>query len=226
MSGLSDALVIVIPARGLATGKSRLTAALSPEARAALTGRMLTRVIRASLEAEVACDVVVVSPDEATLDLVGHIDPRVHALRQNLAMPGLNPALQQARRWAIRRGAPAMLVLFGDLPLLTADDVRALAWAEAPVVLAPDRHGRGTNAAVVPLFHRDAESAFHFQFGDGSFAAHLAEAERLELAAVSVFAPGTAFDLDTPEDWRSLLDHDVEESGIAMHGLSRPLGPS
>ncbi len=209
MSFQQDGLVIVIPARGLAAGKTRLTAALSPEARAALSERMLCRVVEAAIEADVATVVVVVSPDQATLDLAARIDDRVHPLRQDVTMPGLNPALQQARRWADQRGASAMLILFGDLPLLTAEDVRALAWAEAPIVLAPDRHGAGTNAALVPMRYGADDDAFRFQFGPESLPAHLAEAKRLGLDAMTVIAPGTAFDLDTPEDWRSLLDQGI-----------------
>ncbi|MGI8642794.1 MAG: 2-phospho-L-lactate guanylyltransferase [Thermomicrobiales bacterium] len=204
-------LVIVIPARGVVAGKSRLTAALSAEARAALSERMLRRVICAALEADVATAVVVVSPDQATLDLAVSVDPAVYPLRQDVTMPGLNPALHQARRWAIHQGAAAMLILFGDLPLLAPGDVRALAWAEAPVVLAPDRHGEGTNAALVPLAGRKTGEGFRFQFGAQSLAAHLEEADRIGLRAATVVSPGTAFDLDTPEDWRSLLDQGVVE---------------
>lgn len=204
-----EELVIVIPARGVVAGKTRLTAALSPEARAALSEQMLRRVICAALEADVATAVVVVSPDQATLDLASAVDPAIYPLRQDVTMPGLNPALHQARRWATHRGATAMLILFGDLPLLAAADVQALAWAEAPVVLAPDRHGEGTNAALVPVSDRDAGHGFRFQFGPQSLAAHLAEADRHGLRAATVVSPGTAFDLDTPEDWRSLLDHGV-----------------
>lgn len=215
MNGNEGGLVIVIPARGLAAGKTRLTGALTPQARTALTERMLRRVIVAALEADVATAVVVVSPDQATLDLAARTDERVYPLRQDVTMPGLNPALNQARRWAVQRGAAAMLILFGDLPLLTADDIRALAWADAPVVLAPDRHGRGTNAALLPLRYVAAEDAarpqFQLQFGTDSLAAHLAEASRLGLEVVTVVAPGTAFDLDTPEDWHSLLDQGVVE---------------
>lgn len=212
--------MIVIPARGLAVGKTRLTATLSPEARAALTERMLTQVIRAALAANVATDVVVVSPDVATLDFATTVDERVHPLRQDAATPGLNPALQQARLWARQRGATELLILFGDLPLLTATDVEALAWADAPVVLAPDRHGHGTNAALVSLISDREHGGFAFQFGAESLTAHLAEAERLGLEVATVIAPGTAFDLDTPEDWRSLLDQDEVEAAVTLSALN------
>lgn len=213
-----DGLVIVIPARGITGGKTRLSATLSPEARAALSERMLHRVVRAALEADVATAVVVISPDQATLDAAASIDERVTPLRQDTTVPGLNQALTQAREWAVQHGAIAMLILFGDLPLLSVGDVTALAWSDAPVVLAPDRHGRGTNAAMLRLDNVASESDFQFGFGPGSLGAHLEEAERLGLEAITIIAPGTAFDLDTPEDWRMLLDDDVAETGAAMIG--------
>ena len=216
MSQRLGGLVVVIPARGLAAGKTRLTAALSAEARASLTERMLRRVVRVALAAEVATAVVVISPDQATLDLTARIDARVIPLRQEVTTPGLNPALWQAREWAKRQGASAMLILFGDLPLLKEEDVRALAWADAPIALAADRHGRGTNAALIPLSYVDTHDGFAFQFGAWSLSAHLAEAERLGLEAVTVISPGTAFDLDTPEDWRSLLTQETLEPALAV----------
>ncbi len=217
MSDLKGGLVIVVPARGLNGAKTRLAAALSPEARASLTERMLGHVVRVALEAEVAAAVLVVSPDDAALDVASRVDRRIVPLPQDVTTPGLNPALEQARTWARQRGAAAMLVLFGDLPLLTVNDVQALGWADAPVALAPDRHGRGTNALLVRLGYDDPQVEFRFQFGAGSLDAHVAEAARLGLEAVTVISSGTAFDLDTPEDWRRLID-DAEE--IAIAGLT------
>jgi 2-phospho-L-lactate guanylyltransferase len=214
-------LTIVIPVRGLAGGKSRLSTALSPEARTALAERMLRRVLRVALEAGVATSVVVVSSDDAALKAAMKTDERVIPLRQDAAMPGLIPALDQARRWAIRQGADALLILFGDLPLLAAADVRTLAWADAPVVLAPDRHNRGTNAALLRLGDTALAREFQFQFGTGSLDAHLEEAKRLGLKTATVVSPGTAFDLDTPEDWQLLLAEELVERSFPVVGCIR-----
>ena len=72
------------------------------------------------------------------------------------------------------------------------------------MAIAPDRLGTGTNGlAVRPL------GIIGFQFGSGSFAAHLAEAEAAGVQPAVVRRPGLAFDLDTPEDlarWLELGD--------------------
>jgi 2-phospho-L-lactate guanylyltransferase len=201
---MSDGVVAVVPIRGLASGKTRLAGELPPEAREALTRRMLRTVVGAAVASGAVDAVAVVSPDPAALALAAELDPAVVPLPQDPVAPGLNPALAAGREWALARGA-ALLVLFGDLPLLAGHDVRRLLAPAAPVVLAPDRHGAGTNALVLRLGVPGATD-FRFGFGGGSCPRHLAEAARLGLAVETSVAPGTAFDLDTPEDLRALLE--------------------
>ena len=199
-------VVALVPVRGLRSGKNRLAGDLTPEARTALTGRMLRGVIRAALDSGAVETVGVISPDPAALALAREIDPAVVPLPQDPGKPGLNAAVAAGRDWALRRGAAALLVLFGDLPLLSVEDVRGLVAHDAPLVLARDRHGAGTNALLLRL---DGEGArFRFQFGMGSYERHVAEAEGVGVEFVTSDAPGTAVDLDTPDDWRLLLEGD------------------
>ena len=200
---MNDGVVAVVPIRSLTGGKTRLASALPPEARSALTRRMLRQVVRAALDSGTVPTVVVVSPDRAALDLAAALDPAVVPLRQDPAAPGLNAALAQGARFAAGRGAAAALVLFGDLPLLTGEDVRNLLRRDAPVVVAPDRHGTGTNALVLRFgTGPDDAREFRFQFGPGSYARHIDEAHRLGLDVATSLTAGTALDLDTPEDLR------------------------
>ena len=238
---IRGATVALVPVRGLRGAKTRLAGVLSAEGRELLTRRMLRTVVGAAVESDAVAAVVVVSPDRDVLTLATGLGPRVIPLAQDPAAPGLNPALDIGRDWAVAHGAAALLVLFGDLPLLTANDVaRLVALGEsAPVVLGPDRHGTGTNVLLVRLGgwplapggagpgsatgrpHRVAPTAdasvevqqatdddaaarnggrFRFLFGPDSLARHRGEAARLGVAAVIADAPGTAFDLDSPED--------------------------
>lgn len=226
-------VVAVVPIRGLQSGKTRLAGELPPEAREALTRRMLKGVVLAARDSGVVDTIVVVSPDAAALALAREIDDGVVALAQEPAAPGLNAAIGAGRDWALARGAAALVVLFGDLPLLTGNDVRQLVRHGDPVVLAPDRHGMGTNALV--LRFDGAAVEFRFQFGAGSYGRHREEAERLDVAMATSVTPGTAFDLDTPEDLRTLLDaeswgleveDEVEEEMVlqpAPGGCDRPI---
>lgn len=208
-------VVALVPVRGLRGGKTRLAGNLSAEARAALTARMLAGVVGAALDSGVVAAVGVVSPEEAALALAGTIDPAVVALRQDAARPGLNAALDRGRAWARERGATALLVLFGDLPLLAGGDVRRMVGSTAAVVLARDRHGTGTNGMLLRLDGAGRE--FRFRFGTDSYARHVAEARRLGLALAVADAPGTAVDLDTSEDLRLVLEVGEDGRGGDVH---------
>ncbi len=111
---------------------------------------------------------------------------------------GLNANLHAGLDYAKRAGARRVLVLAGDLPLLTADDVRQMVNVPSgTVVIAPDRHGRGTNALSLPLPQADE---FVFAFGPDSLRRHAQEATRLGLLMTAIHSPGLARDIDEPED--------------------------
>jgi 2-phospho-L-lactate guanylyltransferase len=189
---------IVIPIRSLSDGKTRLSRVLDPAARSALTREMLERVVRAALGTVSQADVVVISPDPDALAEVERIDPFIRTIAQDPGRPGLNPALEQAAEVVRRSGGSTVLILPADLPLVASADIDNLLRRDAPVVIAPDRHGTGTNALMVRL---DAfGEPFTFQFGEGSFGKHQDEAHRLGVDAVTAVSLGTSFDLDTPED--------------------------
>lgn len=210
---MNGGAVAVVPIRSLSGGKTRLAGVLSPEARAALTRRMLRGVVAAALASGSVKTVAVVSPDPAALELAASLGPAVVPLRQSAGTPGLNPAIAQGVDFAAGRRAAAVLILFGDLPLLNGDDVRHLLRRDAPVVLAPDRHGTGTNALMLRL-GTGAEDGrdFVFHFGLDSYAKHLDEAHRLGLDVATSLSTGTALDLDTPDDLRRVLN--AENSGL------------
>jgi 2-phospho-L-lactate guanylyltransferase len=211
---MNGGVVAIVPIRSLTGGKTRLAGVLTPEARAALTRRMLRNVVQAALASGSVKTIAVVSPDPAALELAARFDPAVVPLRQSDERPGLNPALAEGVDFAARQGASAALILFGDLPLLTGDDVRNLLRRDAPVVLAPDRHGTGTNALMLRLgTGPDDDRDFAFQFGPGSYAKHVDEAHRLGLDVATSLTTGTALDLDTPDDLRRVLS--AEASALA-----------
>ena len=192
---------IIVPHRGLAMSKTRLAPVLDPGDRFALARDLLEHVVDVTRGA--VDDVVVISPSAELAEIV---EPRGARLVVQHGM-GLNRGLEQARATAVADGIELLGVLHGDLPNLRADDVRALLHA-APeprgVAIAPDRAGTGTNGLAL----RPA-GMIGFAFGVGSFAAHLAEAERAGVTVVAINRAGLAFDLDTPADlarWLELGD--------------------
>jgi 2-phospho-L-lactate guanylyltransferase len=185
-------IVAVVPAKNPLQSKSRLAGTLSPEERAALTQSMLAHVIGTLGESGVVDKIALITPDPRLLA----VPPHVTVLEQ--PRPGLNPGLEQSREWALEQEADALLVVFADLPLLGREDIAQVAELgreRGTVVLAPDRHGTGTN---VMLAH--PPSLARFAFGKESFPLHLA-LHREVGARIEVYASrGTALDVDTPDD--------------------------
>jgi 2-phospho-L-lactate guanylyltransferase len=121
---------------------------------------------------------------------------------------GLNPALEEGRRWTMDRSASALLVLPADLPLLDAQDVRAVldGVGEAPsVTISPDSAHTGTNALLLR-----PPDVLPFAFGPDSYEAHLRAARERGLDVRVCERPHLAFDLDTAEDLARLDEKEVQ----------------
>jgi 2-phospho-L-lactate guanylyltransferase len=188
----------LVPVKPFRRAKSRLAETLSAGERAAASREFLAHVLGVLAEAPEIAAALVVSRDEAALYLAA-----ARGARGLLETPGgLNHALDQGARLAAREGAEAVLVLPADLPVLAREDVRALLRAgQGPgptVVIAPDRHERGTNALLVR-----PPGLLRFAFGDGSFARHQALARAAGAAVRVVRSPGTGLDVDVLEDWQA-----------------------
>ncbi|MFJ1513525.1 2-phospho-L-lactate guanylyltransferase [Cellulosimicrobium funkei] len=162
---------------------------------------------------------------------------RLRIVLQPADRPGLDAAVDVGREIAAsepevgttsgtaEHGPARLLVAHADLPALTTADVAALLAEDAPVVVATDRLGSGTNLLVLdppasaPSSGGPGGAGFRFRFGPGSRAAHVAEAERLGLRAVVVRRPGTAVDLDTVDDWGELPPHVRAAVGLHVPAL-------
>ena len=185
----------IVPVRSLADGKRRLAGVMEDAERAALNEEFLVHTL--ALAAALPGPTIVVSLDAA---VASH---PAAAGAVHVADPGrgLNAAIAAGREEARRRAARRFVVLPSDLPTARPDDVLALAEAASPVAIAPDRGRQGTNGLSL-----DSGLDFAFRYGPGSFAAHVAEAERLGIAPEVIDNPRLALDIDTPRDWRDWRD--------------------
>lgn len=190
---MSGPISAVVPVKDLRGTKSRLAPVLNPGARAGLTLYMMGRVVAALREAGVE-DVCVVSPDRIVLN-EAHRRGAIPLIQESR---GLNPALEEGRGRALDLGASTLLVLPADLPLLDAEDVRAVLEeaGEGPsVVISPDGARSGTNALLI-----QPPDALPFAFGPDSFEAHLEAARTRSLDVRVCERCHLAFDLDTAGD--------------------------
>lgn len=185
----------IVPVKPLRRGKSRLAEVLTQEERADLNRRLLAHTLDTLTSIPEIEHVLVVSRDQSALSLA-----REHGARtvQEHGSPQLNLALARATIVAKTYATRGVLIVPADLPLITAEDVRTmLDLAKDPpvVVVAPDRHGQGTNALLVC-----PAGLIEYEFGPGSFQRHCEKASqagaRLEICELS----SLALDMDLPED--------------------------
>jgi len=174
--------------------KARLAGRLAPSERDRLAETMLQGVL-AALRGSRSIDGVAVVTAEA-----GRFDSQVLALED--PGTGLNDALAVAAGRLQERGVTRLLVLHADLPFVTAAEIdEFIAVGDgADVVVAPDRHGTGTNALFLRL-----PTPFDFCFGVDSHARHCAEAGRQGLSARSARLPGLELDVDEAADLAELV---------------------
>jgi 2-phospho-L-lactate guanylyltransferase len=192
-------IVAAVPVKDLAEAKQRLVRALDGPERRALARAMLADVLRALGGAGLdRVWVVTREPEVAALARAFGAEPLAEAENR-----GHTAAVAAAQAEAARAGADAFLTIPGDVPCITAAEIRTLVDAlPAPpaAVFTPSRSGLGTNgvlltpAAVMPL-----------TFGEPSFDNHLAVARALRLALRIVPLPGLGLDVDGPDDLVALL---------------------
>lgn len=187
-------LAAVIPIRSLTSGKARLAGLLDTAERAALNRALFDHALEVATSVPGASASFVLTPD-----------PEARALARAAGFhtpadpgAGLNAALSAGLDAARAAGAVRIVVMAIDLPCVGPSVVRALAEEAEPVVIAPDRHGAGTNMLCV-----EATLAFTPRFGADSLGAHIAEARRLGVRAAVVNEPRAALDIDTEDDWRA-----------------------
>lgn len=182
----TDRSEVLIPLKSFATAKGRLASVLTPEERSKLARAMAARVVEAAapLSAWVVCD-----------------DDDVAAWARSVGASvvwtpglGLNGALQAAVEERRAAGTSRVVIAHGDLPF--AVDLTRFADAAADEIrIVADRHGTGTNLLSLPT-----GTAFVFQYGTGSFAAHRAEAQHCGLSVRVDDVAALAWDVDEPDD--------------------------
>ncbi|MCY3930169.1 MAG: 2-phospho-L-lactate guanylyltransferase [Acidobacteria bacterium] len=222
----AGSLWAVLPVKAWSEAKRRLSPVLSAGEREELARSMLDDVLAAIAGVPGITGMLAVTADRVAATYLEEAGCEV------LSEPrrGLNRALGTAAEELDRRGATTMLILPIDLPLATAADLEELRARHledrsrqgdesAPglaVTVAPDRFRSGTNALVC-----SPPGCIPFRFGDGSFHAHLREAERAGAAHSSIVLPNLGLDVDHPDDLAELLR--LDRAGRAGHFL-RKLG--
>jgi 2-phospho-L-lactate guanylyltransferase len=188
-------IAAIVPVAAIEGAKTRLGESLDAEERHDLVEGLVARTLAAVESVARIHDVLVVSPDRTVLGWATDVGART--LRQRTV--GLNPGVREGRDDVVAGGAEAVVIVPIDLPFITTTAIEDLIGAlfEHPgptVVLAPDRHGTGTNALALR-----PPDVIDVAFGSDSRAAHRAAATTVGAEYREVDGP-LSVDLDTPED--------------------------
>jgi 2-phospho-L-lactate guanylyltransferase len=194
--------------------KSRLSSVLSRGERQQLESLLLSGVLKALREADLLATTHVVSSD-----------PEILRLAMSSGAGVVREASDQGVNSAVEAGVGALglplkvLVLPSDLPLLHASQLRHIVSLSESlqVVIAPSASFNGTNALVFP-----PGVGLPLSYDNNSFWNHVRASGRKGLSVGVVTKPGLTFDLDSPEDLRSLARTGANVPVVAFaRGVSR-----
>jgi 2-phospho-L-lactate guanylyltransferase len=189
--------MILVPVKNLGNAKQRLSTLLDSSARTELARLMLADVLRAIADFD-GDHASVVTSDPFALDLASQHGFGIIRDEANLSE---SDAIAMATQECISRGIHSTLVIPGDIPLIEAEDLRAIYTGAPPIgsVLVPSNDKRGSNAVL-----RRPPALFPLRFGNDSFMPHLAAAIATDTSCVVLSLPRVGLDIDTPEDLQQL----------------------
>src|SRR5581483_5371124 len=163
----------VVPVKMLSQGKMRLAGVLTPDERRTLVVTMLEDVARALDGVEVLTHRSVITSDRS-------IVPPGWQFIEDPGL-GLNGALEAVAREPQTNAG--LLVLPGDIPFVTSDEIRDLmaAHERGGLAIAPDWADVGTNGLAL-----GPDGMIEFCFGAQSFGAHTRAAQAAGLGVTPV----------------------------------------
>lgn len=185
---------LILPVKSFAQAKQRLGDALADPQRAELAAAMvedvLDELVRGALR-----PLILVSREPVVRDGVVTVHDDREAGQSAAALLGI------ARAGEL--GCDRAVLVPGDCPLIEAGELEELAARaqEIGVAIVPDRHGTGTNALAL-----STDGTFEPQFGPGSCARHVAQAEAKGLRHEVIRVPSLELDVDTRDDAAALAD--------------------
>lgn len=186
-------LAIVVPVKSPQRAKHRLQALMSEAERVRLATTMAADVFQAVAGLE-EYGRFVVSDDPAILQQAQRFG--LEALEDRVGL-GQSAAVRQGFAAAWERGYSAGLTIPGDVPGVTARELRTMATyrPEIEVLLVTDRERIGTNGLRLTPPH-----AITLRFGEDSLNLHRAEADRGNRSFAVLDLAGLQVDLDQPDD--------------------------
>ena len=192
----------VVPSKQFGSAKKRLAALLSEAERTHFAEVMLRDVLAALQSSEHIAGIVVVSKEPAAERIAQAYGAHYLLESQN----DLSVAVAQGGQFVGTQGADAMLMVPGDVPLLSSaeiDQLIELHGGKPGLTLVSDRDGTGTNGLVVSPI-----GLIEFSYGVNSYILHTDAGHAANAVVRSLVLEGLSLDIDTPEDVKTLMAYD------------------
>ena len=189
----------LIPIKGFANAKQRLSALLSEPERALLAETMLRDVLRQTLLARGLASTFVVTGNERVREIASALGAQVIMEEKER---GETEAVTFALAAMKRKGIQAALIIPADIPLLRARDIELVLEQASKhdgfspfALLVPSHDRMGTNALLLA-----PPDLIQLRFGHDSFSYHLSQVAAQELPLRVLENERIALDIDEPRD--------------------------
>ncbi|MGC2110100.1 MAG: 2-phospho-L-lactate guanylyltransferase [Candidatus Korobacteraceae bacterium] len=193
---------MLIPVKSLATAKQRLSEALNVRQRSQLAEAMLRDVMTAAAEVRGRIDVALVTGDSRARELAMEFgfltieDPRNESE---------TAAIEMATAWCEQQGYDTTIVVPGDIPLITGEELHQVldAAPEVGAVFVPAYDRRGSNCIL-----RRPASIIPLRFGNDSFLPHCEAMRRSGKELIILEMQGIGLDIDNPHELELLVERE------------------
>jgi 2-phospho-L-lactate guanylyltransferase len=187
--------IAIVPVKDLSLAKERLSPVLSQTDRTRIAYLMLGDVLTALRGSKLLTKLFVVTLDGLARELARSFG--VDVIRET-KQESESSSIDYSSNVCKEIGAESVLVIPGDVPLITPEDVDYILERERPcpsAILVPARDWLGTNAIL-----RRPPDVFPSRFGYDSFKKHIDEAKKRGIEFDIYHMPRIALDIDEPKD--------------------------
>ena len=190
---------LLIPVKNLTNAKQRLAGALDQARRSQLAEAMLRDVMNAAAGVSNRLDAFLVTGDSQAQAMAAEFSFGVIEDTRNESETA---AIDMATSWCERHGYDTSVVVPGDIPLITGDELKQVLDA-APVegaVFVPAYDRRGSNCIL-----RRPASLIPLHFGNDSFLPHCEAMKKTGKPLVVLEMAGIGLDIDNPQELELLV---------------------
>ena len=187
----------IVPVKDLSKAKDRLSSVLPQKHRTTLAYAMLEDVLIALKSSKLLDRIFIVTLDSHAIEIAKSMEIEIILeTEQNGESSSVDFAAEKCKEM----GADSILVIPGDAPLITSQDIDFILKEQAKlsppfVIMVPARDELGTNAIL-----RNPPDIIPSRFGHDSYNNHKSEANIKNIPYKAFKNPRIALDIDQPED--------------------------